>query len=81
MKKNKYVQRVTGWESTFCPLVFACTGGAGPSALKALKQLASDLSARKEDSYADFISNISKDKSQFWFTKEFHHLHSWVKDA
>ena len=45
IKKNKYEQR-----ATFCPLVFSCTGGAGPSTSKALKQLASKLSAQKEDS-------------------------------
>ena len=54
IKKSKYEQRITEVEkATFCPLVFACTGGAGPSASKTLKQLASKLSARKEDSYAD----------------------------
>ena len=54
IKKNKWEQRVTEVEkATFCPLVFACTGGAGPSASNALKQLASKLSARKEDSHAD----------------------------
>ena len=52
--KNKYEQRITEVEkATFCPLVFACTGGAGASASKVLKQLASTLSARKDDSYAD----------------------------
>ena len=57
--KNKYEQRITEVErATFCPLVFACTGGAGPSASKALKQLASKLSARKEDSYANIISYL-----------------------
>ena len=35
----------------FHPLVFVGTGGAGPSASNALKQLASVLSAQKEDSY------------------------------
>ena len=58
-KSNKYEQRITEVEkATFCPLIFACTGGAGPSASKALKQLASKLSARKEVSYADIISYL-----------------------
>ena len=42
IKKNIYEQRIVELEkAVFCPLVFACTGGAGQSALKALKQLAS----------------------------------------
>ena len=33
IKKNKYEQRVIDVEkATFCPTVFACNGGAGPSA-------------------------------------------------
>ena len=60
IKRNKYEQRITEVEiATSCPLVFACTSGAGPSASKALKQLASKLSLRKEDSYADIISYLS----------------------
>ena len=56
IKKNKYEQRITEVEKErFCPRVFACSGGAGPSASKALETLASKLSARKEDSYADII--------------------------
>ena len=53
MNKEQQVE-----EATVCPLVFACTGGAGLSASKAVKQLASKLSARKEDSYADTISHL-----------------------
>ena len=57
--KNKYEQRILVVEkTTFCPLVFACTGGAGSSSTKALKELASELSARKADSYADIISYL-----------------------
>ena len=57
--KNKYEQRITEVEkATFCPLVFACTGGAGPSGSKALKKLASKLSVRKGDSFADIISYL-----------------------
>ena len=48
IKKNKYEQRITEVDkATFCPLVFACTSGAGPSALKALKQRAAKLSAKR----------------------------------
>ena len=56
IKNNKCEQKITEVEKvTFCPRVFAFTGGAGPSASKALKQLASELSAQKKDSYADII--------------------------
>ena len=56
IEKNKYEQRIIEVEkATLCPLGFVCKGGTGPSASKALKQLASKLSARKEDSYTDAI--------------------------
>ena len=59
VKKRTYEKRIIEVEkATFCSLVFACTGGAYPSASKALKQLASKLSARQEDSYADIISYL-----------------------
>ena len=64
MNKEKQVEK-----ATFCALVFACTGGAGPSASKALKQVASKLSARKED------------KNQLLSPEEVFPLYSWVKDA
>ena len=55
--KKIYEQREIDVEkATFCPLVLACTDGAGPSAAKPLKQLASKLSARKEENNADIIS-------------------------
>ena len=56
IKKNKFELRITEVEkATFCPLVLSCSGGAGPSASKALKQLALKLSERKLDSYPDII--------------------------
>ena len=59
IEKNKYDQKIIEAEKAmFCPLVFACTSGAVPSAPKALKQLLSKLSARKEDSYADTTSYL-----------------------
>ena len=46
--KNKYEQRITEVKNEiFCPLTFACTGGDGSSASKALKQLTSKLRALK----------------------------------
>ena len=63
-------------KATFCPLVFACTSGAGPAASKAREQLASKLCSREEDSYADIIY---QDKKELCSPKEFQPLHSWVR--
>ena len=58
-KKLKYEQRIINVEkSTFNPLVFACTGGAGPSATKVISRLASKISEKSSDTYADAISYI-----------------------
>ena len=38
IKKNRYEQRnIDVDKAHFCPIVFACTGGAGPAASTALK--------------------------------------------
>ena len=59
IKKLKYEQRIIDVEkATFCPLIFSCTGGAGPSASKAIQRLASRISDKKEDSYSDVITYI-----------------------
>ena len=44
--------------STFNPLIFACTGGAGPSASKVMSRFALKLSEKGYDSYSDAISFI-----------------------
>ena len=45
IKKLKYEQRIIDVKkSTFCPSIFSCTGGAGPSASKAIERLASRIS-------------------------------------
>ena len=59
MKKLKYEQRIIDVEnSTFNPLVFACTGGAGPSASKVMSRLALKISEKSIESYADVIGYI-----------------------
>ena len=59
IKKLKYEQRIIDVKkTTFCPLIFSCTGGAGPSASKAIQRLASRISDKKEDSYSDVITYI-----------------------
>ena len=54
IKKLKYEPRVINVEKgTFSPLIFSCTGGAGPSATRVIKQVASKLSLKNDDSYAN----------------------------
>ena len=58
-KKLKYEQRIIDVEkSTFNPLVFACTGGAGPSATKVISRIASKISERSTETYSDAITYI-----------------------
>ena len=58
-KKLKYEQRIVDVEKgSFNPLVFSCTGGAGPSATKVMKRIAGKMSDRKDDSYSDIITYI-----------------------
>ena len=39
-------------KSSFNPLVFACTGGAGPSATKVITRLAAKINEKGSESYA-----------------------------
>ena len=56
MKKLKHEQRIIDVEnSTFNPLVFVCTGGAGP---KVMSRLALKISEKSIESYADVIGYI-----------------------
>ena len=58
-KKLKYESKVINVkESTFNPLIFACTGGAGPSATKVIIRLAAKINEKGSESYADAISYI-----------------------
>ena len=58
-KKLKYEWRIVNVEtSTFNPLVFACTGGAGPLATEVITRLASNVNEKSNESYSKAISNI-----------------------
>ena len=58
-KKRKYEQRIIDVEnSSFSPLVFATTGGAGPSASKVITRLAVKLSDKTTEPYADVVGFI-----------------------
>ena len=64
-KKLKYESRIIKVEKrTFNPLVFACTGGAGPSASKVITRLASKVNEKSTESYSEAIRYIR--------TKKFH---------
>ena len=59
IKKLKYEPRVINVEKgTFSPLIFSCTGGAGPSATRVIQQVARKLSLKNDDSYANIITFI-----------------------
>ena len=52
-KRAKYEQRIRDVErSTFCPLIWSTSGGAGPAATCFLKRLADKLSERTEEPYS-----------------------------
>ena len=49
IKKLKYEQRIIDVEkATFCPLIFSCTGGAGTSASKAIRDRLPRSAIRKK---------------------------------
>ena len=59
IKRNKYEERIRETEHRrFNALVFACSGGAGPSASRVMKQLATKISEKRGEPYADTISYI-----------------------
>ena len=52
-KRAKYEQRIRDVErSTFCPLIWSTSGGAGPAATCFLKRLADKLSERTDEPYS-----------------------------
>ena len=58
-KRLKYEQKIIEVENlTFNPLVFACTGGAGPTTTRVMKRLAAKICEQKDASYADAIAYI-----------------------
>ena len=59
LKKLKYEQRITNVEhSSFNPLVFATTGGAGPSASKVITRIAQKISDKSAEPFSDVIGYI-----------------------
>ena len=69
IKRNKYAERIRETEhSSFNALVFASSGGAGPSASRVMKQLATKISEKCGEPYADIISYI-RTKISFAFQR------------
>ena len=59
IKRNKYEERIRETEhSSFNALVFACSGGPGPSASRVMKQLATKISENRGEPHADTISHM-----------------------
>ena len=59
LKRLEYEQRILDVKkSNFVPLVFSCMGGAGPFATCTIRQLASKLAEKKDESYSDAITFI-----------------------
>ena len=59
IKQNKYEERISETDhSSFNKLVFACSGGAGPSASRVMKEHAIKISEKRGEPYADTISYI-----------------------
>ena len=58
LKNSKYQQRILNVEqSSFCPLIFGCTGGAAPTATRTMQRLAEKL-CEKRQSYPESINYI-----------------------
>ena len=56
LKKLKFEQRIVDVENcSFNPFVFACSGGAGPSASKVMSRIALKISENGQESYSDAI--------------------------
>ena len=59
LKNSKYQQRFLNLEqSSFCPLIFGCTGGAAPTATRTMQRLAEKLSEKRQESYPESINYI-----------------------
>ena len=60
-KKREYNERILQVEKgSFVPVVFSCTGGAGPEASNMMKRLAEKISKKKNDRYSDTIAYIRR---------------------
>ena len=60
-KKREYNDRILQVEKgTFSPIVFSCTGGAGPEASAFIKRIALMLSQKKNEAYSDMVSYVRR---------------------
>ena len=60
-KKNQFNARIIQIErGSFTPLIFSCTGGAGPEAAKFMKELADKISSKRSVNYSQTVSFIRR---------------------
>ena len=58
-KNSKYQQKILNVEqSSVCPLIFGCTGGAAPTATRTMQRFAEKLSEKRQESYPESINYI-----------------------
>ena len=59
LKNSKYQQRILNVEqSSFCPLIFGCTGGAAKTATRTMQRFSEKLSEKRQESYPESINYI-----------------------
>ena len=61
LKKSQYNARIIQIEKgSFTPLIFSCTGGAGPEAAKFIKELADKISSKRGENYSQTVSFLRR---------------------
>jgi hypothetical protein len=61
LKKGQYNDRILQIEKgSFTPMIFSCSGGTGPEAMKCLKTLALKLSHKRQEPYSQVMSFIRR---------------------
>ena len=59
LKNSKYQQRILNVvQSSFCPLILGCTGGAAPTAMRTMQRLAEKLCEKRQERYPESINYI-----------------------
>ena len=80
VKRRKYGQRVREVEhATFVPLIFSCTGSAGPAATHFLKRLADRILERHANSNSETIMWVRTKLSFALIAQVQHYVSSWLK--
>ena len=65
LKNSKHQQRVLQVKhSSFCPLIFGCTGGAAPASTRTRQGIAEKVSEKRHESYSETINFKIKREGQ-----------------